>query len=309
MQIKKKILLVGGSGDIGMEISRRIPNSIFYIFDKKNFYNDMSSNIKFLKGSLFNKKDLEKIPKKIDIVIFLAGAKGGPNSIHINNAPIYFKNNFITLHTFLEFSKNIQFKKIIFTSTEQVYGNNYNFLKNKQHELKPINFYGLSKLACEKILYSYHQNYKVDVDILRFPRVVSANNINLISSIIFKLLNKKNIIINYTKSSFNFIFIDDFIDALIKCLKLKTKYRILNIFNNEIPISLLKLSKLIQSKLNTSCKIIVKDKTVIKDHNPKNLNISNSDTKNKIKWNPKFSINLMVDILIKTFKNESRPNN
>ena len=67
--------------------------------------------------------------------------------------------------------------------------------------------------------------------------------------------------------------------------------------------------KLIQSKLNTSCKIIVKDKTVIKDHNPKNLNISNSDTKNKIKWNPKFSINLMVDILIKTFKNESRPNN
>lgn len=298
MQTKKKILIVGGNGEIGQEIINKLSKFNFFIFDIYRNEGKINKNVKFIKGDLLTPRSLKRIPKNFDFVIFLAGVKGGKHSINIKHASKFFDQNVNTLKNFLEFSPKFKFKKIIFSSTEHVYENYYSSKQSKNNEVMPLNYYGLSKLASEKILYRYNLNNNVGVDILRFPRVITKKNNNIIRTIIQNLLLARQTVLN-NNSNFNFIFIDDLVSAINKTLFFSKKYRILNVFNNNKPISLIKLYKIIQIKLkkkNNFLKILKKNK---QNYNPVNVNISNHKTKKTLKWQPIFNLNKIIDILIK----------
>ncbi len=190
----RKILILGGSGFIGTKLIEKINRKKqLIILDKKKINNKFKKNKIFIKGSIFSKRVLQKI-KNIEIVIFLIGKKGGPDSTDICKSAEYLNSNTSSLEYFLKNFENKHLKKIIFLSSEHVYGESKSAINNVcTNETFPKNYYGLSKLLAEKILYNFYKERKINVVILRFPRVIAFDEKNILSVMIHNAIYKKKL--------------------------------------------------------------------------------------------------------------------
>jgi len=80
----KNILLLGGAGQIGkLLISNLNTNNNLFLLDKKSPKKYKLKNFKFIKYDLLKSKSLNKIPKNIDVALFLVGHVGGPDSLKL----------------------------------------------------------------------------------------------------------------------------------------------------------------------------------------------------------------------------------
>ena len=300
----KNILILGGSGNIGKHIISSLNDDNIFILDRVLPKKNNLNNLKYIKCDLLKNQSLKKIPKKIDVVLFLIGHVGGPESLDIKNLKKYLDYNCETLNNFFKLTKNKKIKKLIFISTEHVYGDNAKKTsKTTTIEPNPKNYYGVSKLFSEKILYKFYKENSICIDILRIPRVVFDKVDNSILSMLINAIEKKRIILNNTKAKFNFIYFEDLIRSLLICFNQKnTGFRILNIFNNSKPMSLYLIAKLIKNKINNNFKIFYLKKKYNNEHNPLNLIVSNKETKKILKWKPLFDNNKIVTKLIKIYE-------
>lgn len=299
------ILLLGGAGQIGkLFISNLNVNNDIFLLDKNLPKENNLKNFKFIKCDLLKSKSLNKIPRKIDIALFLVGHVGGPGSLEIKNLKKYIDFNCETLIRFLKVAKKNKIKKIIFTSTEHVYGDEIKkTYKTNTLEPNPKNYYGISKLLSEKILYNFYKENLTNIDILRIPRVVFNDSNNLISSMIISAISQKKIIISNSPAKFNFIYSDDLLKVFEACLRQNKKgFRILNIFNNSKPMSIRSIARLIQTKLDKNLKIISTKKKLNTEHNPLNLTVSNTYTKKILKWKPLFDNKKIIKKLINIYE-------
>ena len=157
------ILITGGLGYIGsqcvIELSQNGLNPIIIdncitssTYTHQSINNLIGKDIEFIKCDLTEYEDLEKklFNIEFDTVIHLAGYKSIQESM-IN--PIkYYYNNIISTQNILKImeKKNINF--FIFSSSATVYGKPTRLPLDEDHELKPINVYGRTKLIIEKML-------------------------------------------------------------------------------------------------------------------------------------------------------------
>ena len=285
----KKVCIIGGNGFLGTKYIELInkKNLDIFIFDKKKI--KKNNKIKYIYGDCLSINTLKNIPNKIDILIFMVGQVGGPGSMSINNLENYFENNCQTLVNFLENIKKNSIKKIIFFSTEHVYGDNCKNINNHlQTEQQPKNYYGITKLISEKILKNFYNSNKINIDILRFPRVISQGDSSLLTNLIKTVLKKDILKIDTTNTKFNFLYISDFIKAIDCCSsKINTGFRILNIFNHDKPISLNQISEIIKKTFKIKFLVRYINKSNNLSHNPIELVISNKKfNKNEINWVP-----------------------
>ena len=141
---------------------------------------------------------------------------------------------------------------------------------------------------------NFFKKNKVNVDILRIPRVIQ-NNKDFISNMINQAFKSKKIIINQSKASFYFLHIDDLIDAVnISINQINTKFRILNLVNNSKSVDLKYLAKNIKVLFSSPIDIKLKNIKNFKDHNPINHVISNIQAKEILKWHPKISTKMII---------------
>ena len=301
----KNIILLGGAGNIGKKLILNFSNTNkIFLIDKNKPNKIKLKNLNYIKYDFLKLRPFKKIPKAIDKAIFLIGKTGGPESLEIKNLKDYIDINCETLINFLKVSKKMKIKKIIYVSTEHVYGDNAkNTDKTMLIEPNPKNYYGVSKLLSEKILYSFYKKNNVSIDILRVPRVIDYEIKNLISTMIESTNKKKKITINNTKAKYNFIHTEDLIAAFEACLKQdNTGFRILNIFNNSKPLSLYDIAKYIKKLINNNLKIVIlKTKSNI-EHNPKGLIVTNKLSKKLLKWKPKWSNKKIINKMIKEYE-------
>jgi len=297
----KNVLIAGGGGELGGHLIQHLKEKKinFFVLDKKFKKKDKIKNVKFIKFDFLKQNKFQKIPIKIDVIIFLVGITGGPLSLDLRYFKKYIQINSETLMNFLKRVKKINVKKIIFTSTEHVYGDNDKNNYITKTELTPKNLYGISKLFSEKILYNYFKDHKIAVDIFRFPRVISNNKNNLI----FKIKSDavKNGIIHLINPNlkFNFIYINDLLSAFEKSMfQTSRKFRILDIFNNSKSISLIEIAKIFKQKFKKKLIIKLIKNTGNQNHNPINLKISNNFTKKTLKWNPIFNNSQIIKKII-----------
>lgn len=301
----KNIILLGGAGNIGKKLILNFSNkNKIFLIDKNKPNKIKSKNLNYIKHDFLKLRLFKKIPKVIDKVIFLIGKTGGPESLEIKNLKDYIDINCETLINFLKVSKKMKINKIIYVSTEHVYGDNAkNTDKTKLIEPNPKNYYGVSKLLSEKILYNFFKKNNVNVDILRVPRVIDYEIKNLMSTMIEGANKKKKIIINNTKAKFNFIHTEDLISAFEACLKKdNTGFRILNIFNNSKPLSLYDIAKYIKKLINNNSKIVISKTKSNIEHNPQGLIVSNKLSKKLLKWKPKWSNKKIINKMIKEYE-------
>lgn len=170
-----RILILGGAGFIGSHLVERLHNkSKNEIFVLDNLSSGLRENIP--QGIQFYKMDirdheLDDVFKKhqFDVVVNLAAQTMVPFSLKHPDEDADI--NILGLINILECCRKYSVKRIIFSSSAAVYGNNTNVPLAEDEALTPMSFYGISKMVAEHYLRVYYELYGLDAIVFRFANV------------------------------------------------------------------------------------------------------------------------------------------
>jgi UDP-glucose 4-epimerase len=104
-----------------------------------------------------------------------------------SDASVDLRLNLLTTLEILEAMRSTGARRIVFASTSAVFGENEAFLQEDSGPLKPISFYGASKLGAEAYLSVYAHTFGIMATIVRFPNVVGERATH---GILFDFLRK-----------------------------------------------------------------------------------------------------------------------
>ena len=180
MKIKKTILITGGAGFIGSNFIRYfLKNSKSNIInlDKLTYSGnienlkdiEMHPRYKFIKGDICDKKLLDKIIKRCDVIINFAAESHVDRSIR--DASEFIRTNISGTRMLLDAAKKYKIKKFLQISTDEVYGSITRGHFTENSSLAPNSPYAASKAAADLLARSYFVTYKLPVIIVR-----SSNN-------------------------------------------------------------------------------------------------------------------------------------
>ena len=267
--IKKSILITGGSGFIGAAIAKYLVNEghDVIIFDnnsrgKLSRLKNINKKITFVKGDIRDYQKLIKIKKKVEIIIHLA---------YVNGTKFFYQKPFEILDiaingliNILNFSKKKNVKKIFLASSSEVYQNPFKIPTKENEMLKipdihnPRYSYGGGKIFSE--LYGLHfaEKFKKKIIIFRPHNVYGKDmgNEHVIPEFINRFQNIKNTkifkILGNGNEIRSFIHIDDFISGFDKIFKKGVNRNIYNIGTSEkitIKNLVLLMSKIFKKKI------------------------------------------------------------
>ena len=247
---KKKIIVTGGSGDLGQALIPKLVSDGFNCISisKKSSRNKLVKNVK-CDITNFRKLNLVINKFKPDIIIHLAGLTGNI-ACETNPKKAFLTNVFGTLNIL---KSSIKLKpKIIFISTGEIYGKT----KTKVNENalpKPVNIYGITKMLSENLILNYSTDYRTPAIILRFSYCYDENFTKRgFSSMFKKAISGEKIQIFGGDQILDLLHFDDAVHAILKSITYN-KTEIFNIGSgkNQSLISVInKLEKIMNNDVN-----------------------------------------------------------
>ncbi len=186
-----KILVTGAAGYIGGTFCYEALKRGFRVLGIDNFSNSSYLTIdkikkKFSKNFYFVEKnllddDLYRINKiqEVDAIFHFAALKSIPDSE--NSPKKYFKNNVDGTKNLLNLMQYASIKKLIFSSSAAVYGDQEEQPINEHAELKPKNVYADTKKISEEILKDAAYNNSFKVISLRYFNPLGSHKDKVIS--------------------------------------------------------------------------------------------------------------------------------
>jgi len=173
------ILVTGGAGYIGSNCVRVLLDRGYSVVVLDNLSNGhisaLPKNIKFIHGDLSDKILLDTIFKQnsIDAVVHFAGYIDVSESV--KDPKKYFDNNYLNGLNLLEAMINNNVKKIVFSSTCAIFGNDVESHISENFPKHPINPYGLAKHMFEQTLEWYDKAYGLKSVCLRYFNAAGAD--------------------------------------------------------------------------------------------------------------------------------------
>jgi UDP-glucose 4-epimerase len=159
----KTILVTGGLGYIGSHTCIALAEAGYRLIVVDNLCNAKESvlprlralagaDIEFHRIDLRERDPLEKVfsEKAIDSVVHFAGLKSVGESME--KPALYRENNVGGTVVLLQAMARHRVPRIVFSSSATVYGNPERLPMDEQHPLRPLNPYGETKLAVERLL-------------------------------------------------------------------------------------------------------------------------------------------------------------
>lgn len=222
--MKTKILVTGATGFIGSHLVDALVakgRKVRCLVEKKNdiVHQRCFSNIDRLKklgveivyGDLTDKDSLKKAVKDVN-VIFHLGAIARPMCIPNE---LYFKINVEGTKNLLELAaENKKIKKIVYTSTISAVGPSRDGRPvNEKTIPRPVDVYGESKLAAEKMIFKLYRKYKIPIVILRPPMVFGPRDLEMLR--FFKAVKSRFFPIRKSKGHFEFCYVENLIQACL----------------------------------------------------------------------------------------------
>tara|TARA_A100001015_G_C14989997_1_gene713431 strand:- start:860 stop:1801 length:942 start_codon:yes stop_codon:yes gene_type:complete len=229
MEIKRskrnKLLIVGGTGFIGKHVVKKaleLNFKITVISKNKPKTKNKFPGVSYLIVDISNKKKLRYALKNLTFsyIINLGG--------YINHSN-YFKRGSLTLSTHYEGIKNLfdsinrsKLKRFVQVGSSDEYGNNLAPQHENQREA-PISIYSCAKVLATYFLQTLHKTENFPVVILR-PFLVygpDQGKDRFIPQIIRGCISDSKFPVSKGDQLRDFLYIDDFVNAVFKCLILK----------------------------------------------------------------------------------------
>ena len=306
--MKKKILIVGGTGFIGFHLARKCLMkgwSVTSVSKKKPKKIRLLKKIKYLHFNICSKKQVNQKLKKqtFDYIVNCGG-----NVDHRNKLRVYL-NHYIGCKNLVDYFKKKKIKSFIQLGSSVEYGN----LKSPQTEYKfkynkssTNSYYGDAKLKATKYLLSQYKINKFPSKILRIYLAYGPKqDLNrFIPIVINACIKNKKFNCSNAKQYRDFIFIDDLINLILKSLSThKYNGEIFNAGTGK-PQNLKKIIFLIQKLCKGGQPLFGKIK-LRKDEIMK-IYPSNKKTQNKLKWKPKYNFIKGIKKTILYYKKNAR---
>lgn len=279
--MKKKILITGASGFLGVnlikELSKQKSFLIFGLVNLKTRKFKKIKNVKYIKSDISNSKLLrKKLKNNFDYVINFAG------NIDHKNKNQTLKTHYNGLKNLINIIPRDKIQKFIQIGSSLEYGN-----KKCPHfeniKCDPISHYGKSKFLSTKFIQKKIKNYII----LRPYQIYgSYQKINrLIPLVINSCLKNKSFNCTDGKQYRDFLYVDDFIDLVIKILKKrKIKEGIYNVGSGK-PIKVKTVISSIQKIIKKGKPLFGKIKMRMDESYSSYPNISK--IKKNFNWKPK----------------------
>ena len=256
----KNILITGGLGFIGSHMSNTLmENNKVIIVDNLStgstnyLENPNHENLDIIIEDIRN-IDFNEITSGIDYIFHLAAMASVPLSIE---NPI--ECNEININATVKLLKSAvknNVKKIIFSSSSAVYGDNLNIPLKETEPLMPKSPYAVSKASCELYLKSFYDSYDLDYTSLRYFNAFGPHQdknspySSVIPNFISSLLKgEQPVIYGDGEQTRDFIYVDNIVQANIAACK--SDYNgIVNVASGE-KISINQLYEIIKKTLGS----------------------------------------------------------
>ncbi|MFA6136955.1 MAG: NAD(P)-dependent oxidoreductase [Sulfurimonas sp.] len=206
-----KTIIIGKNSNLSNALSKKIDNCM--LFSSREVSNSINILDEF---------------KNQKINIIFNNFQPASQLNELDSAHEYVTNAISVTAKVLDYFKDTQINKIIYTSSSSVYGNN--ILCHEKDELKPMNLHASLKVANEKLIEKYCSENNIDYTIARiFNMYGGDDNFSVISKIIKSYkTGQKLTIVNNGNAIRDFIHIDDVVEVYTKLLNSKNT-SILNI--------------------------------------------------------------------------------
>jgi UDP-glucose 4-epimerase len=178
-----KILITGGAGFIGSAIVPKLQreNHEVFVLDNLSFGNRdfiTVAEYHFFLADIRDAKAVEEAFQKFqpDVVIHLAAIHFIPycNEHPFESSDINIRG---TMNVLAAAKKTPTLKKILFASTAAVYPIS-DVAVSETDEVRPLDIYGLSKLAGEQLMYNFYLQTGIDTICCRFFNAFGPNETN-----------------------------------------------------------------------------------------------------------------------------------
>jgi UDP-glucose 4-epimerase len=261
-----RYLVTGGSGFIGSHLCQALlkrGDSVSVIDNLSTGRNQLSSNIEFVEGSIFDQNLMAKLISNADSVLHLAAAVGVFNIV---NKPLEsLMTNIKGTEIILELCEKYN-KPILITSTSEVYGKNNNVPLSEDSDrvlgspLLSRWSYSEAKAVDESMAYFYYQEKQLDVRIVRLFNTVGPRQVGHYGMVVPRFINAalKNEPLSVYGSGDQircFCHVDDAVRALLLVIDSdKAIGQVFNIGNNQ-EVSIMELAKKVIEVTGSSSEI------------------------------------------------------
>lgn len=221
----KNVLVTGGAGFFGEILKKRLLDEGIYCVSVDLQADSFEHpNLMSIQMDIRDKKTLDKIfgEYQFDTVCHCAAILAHA----IKDENLLWECNVEGTRNIAELSAKHGVKRVIFTSSNCLWGDSFDRPVKESDEPKPVEIYGMSKLEGERILVEYENVYKVII--FRCPTIIDSGRLGLLS-ILFEFIDegRKVWVLGGGKNRYQFIYAQDLADAFLKAMK----YQKSDVFN------------------------------------------------------------------------------
>ena len=314
--MKKKVLVTGSEGFIGRHLVEGLLRKNYHVtalvlynsFSDIGWLKNIKKNekLKIVFGDLTSFDLIKNISRNCEKIFHLGAQISIPYSYKSPDA--FLNNNVKGTINILQAAKINKVKKVIVTSTSEVYGSAIYTPMDENHSMNAQSPYSASKISADKFSESFALSFDLPVIIARpfnnyGPRQSTRA---IIPTIIRQLLSNSKINLGNINTSRDFVFVEDTVDAIIRLSN--SKYKNAEVFNicSGKSIKVSEIVKLISKILQKKSEIIIESKRRRPKKSEVNLLLgSNKKIKNKIKWKQKTNLKVGLEKTIKWFQKEN----
>lgn len=228
-----KIAVTGGAGYIGSTLVKKLVEDGNQVVSVDNLMNGdygplralgMSEKATLHVADIRDGRRIEESLAGSDAIAHLAAL---PGLVKCRERPEEAASiNLYGTQQVLEAARRLDVGKVVFCSSAAVYGKPVELPVTESHPLRPLNLYGVTKLAGEKLMELYFDNYGIETINLRFGNVFGVGLYTNYDTVIPKFVRmgldgEPLTVYGDGTSSRDFVHVEDVVQALALSLASK----------------------------------------------------------------------------------------
>jgi len=240
-----RAIVTGGAGYVGSALVSRLLEGGHSVLSVDNLrrgdYKVLEKlrenpGLKFVVADIRERVRLEEVLKGFEgeVVFHLAALPG--LELCDGNPEEAVDVNVLGTFNVLEVARRLGIPRVIFSSSAAVYGAPVRLPIDEEHPLRPLNLYGVTKLAGERLMFIYHENHGLETVVLRFGNVHGVGVFTRDDTVIPKFVKlglegKPLTVYGDGSSSRDFVHLWDIVEAMMLAAEAKTELVAGEVFN------------------------------------------------------------------------------